>query len=216
MTAGLLNFMDYTPEFTNIHMDAIREVGNIGTGNAATALSKLLGRSVDMDVPVAEIVPIYEVTAHYGSPETPVCAVLVRTEEQFPFSLIFMANEEHATLMADLMIPMDISGMDDETRLQIRDSAISEQGNIILGAFMNSLSLITGWTFPTTAPAVAHDMLGSLMELVATMFGVMGESAMLVKTNLHIRGLEEDIGGAIIMVPDPGSLETLLSKLGVL
>jgi len=145
--------MDHTPEFTNIHMDAIREVGNIGTGNAATALSKLLGRFVDMDVPVAEIVPIYEVTAHYGSPETPVCAVLVRTEEQFPFSLIFMANEEHAGLMADLMIPMDISGMDDATRIEIRDSAISEQGNIILGAFLNALSQITGWTLPTTIPA---------------------------------------------------------------
>ena len=208
--------MDYTPEFTNIHMDAIKEMGNIGTGNAATALSKLLGRSVDMDVPIAEIVPIYDITAHYGSPETPVCAVLIRTEEHFSCSLIFMANEEHAALLANLIIPMDISGMDIETRTQIMDSAIAEQGNIILGAFLNALSQITGWQIPPTAPAVAHDMLGSLMDLVATMFGVMGESAMLVKTNLHIRGLEEDIGGAIIMIPDPGSLETLLSKLGVL
>jgi len=208
--------MDHTPEFTNVHMDAIREMGNIGTGNAATALSKLLGRFVDMDVPVAEIVPIYEITAHYGSPETPVCAVLVRSEEQYSCSLIFMANEENATLLADLMIPMDISAMDDETRMQIRDSAIAEQGNIILGAFMNALSQITGWVFPTTTPAVAHDMLGSLIELVATMFGVIGESAILVKTNLHIRDLDKDLGGAVIMVPDPGSLETLLSKLGVL
>ena len=96
-------------------MDAIREVGNIGTGNAATALSKLLGRSVDMDVPVAELVSIYDVTAHYGSPETPVCAVLIRTEGQFSCSFMFMADEEHAALLANLMIPMDISGMDDAT-----------------------------------------------------------------------------------------------------
>jgi chemotaxis protein CheC len=208
--------MDHTPEFTNIHMDAIREVGNIGTGNAATALSKLLGRFVNMDVPVAELVSIYDVAAHYGSPETPVCAVLIRVEEQFSCSLIFMVNEEHAALLADLIIPMDISGMDDATQTQIRDSAISEQGNIILGAFLNALSQITGWTLPTTTPAVAHDMLGSLMDLVASMFGIMGESAMLVKTSLHIKELDEDIGGAVIMVPDPGSLETLLSKLGVL
>ena len=208
--------MDNTIEFTNIHMDAIREVGNIGTGNAATALSKLLGRSVDMDVPVAELVSVYDVAAHYGSPETPVCAVLIRTEAQFSCSLIFMTGDEYAALLADLITPMDISGMDEEARAHIRDSAISEQGNIILGAFLNALSQITGWTLPTTTPAVAHDMLGSLMDLVASMFGVMGESAMLVKTNLHIRGLEKDIGGAVIMVPDPGSLETLLSKLGVL
>ena len=61
-----MNHMDENIEYTSIHMDAIREIGNIGTGNAATALSRLIGRVVDMDVPVAELVPIYEVTAHYG------------------------------------------------------------------------------------------------------------------------------------------------------
>ncbi len=208
--------MENTSDFTNLHMDAIREVGNIGTGNAATALSRLIGRMVDMDVPVAELVPIYEVAAHYGSPETPVCAVLVRTEEEFSCSLIFMIEEEKANLMADLVIPMDISGMDEEMQLQIRNSALSEQGNIILGAFLNALAQITGWVLPTTTPAVARDMLGSIMDLVASMFGVIGDSAMLVKTNLRIKDLEYELSGNVIMIPDPGSLETLLSKLGVL
>ncbi len=208
--------MEQKSELTSIHMDAIREVGNIGTGNAATALSKLIGRTVDMDVPVAELVPIYQVAEHYGSPETPVCAVLVRTEEEFSCSLMFMIEEEKANMLADLIIPMDLSGMDEETRLQIRDSALSEQGNIILGAFLNALSQITGWVLPTTAPAVAHDMLGSIMDLVSLMFGVMGDSAMLVKTNLHVLDLDYELGGTVIMIPDPGSLEALLSRLGVL
>ncbi|MDR1472274.1 MAG: chemotaxis protein CheC [Synergistaceae bacterium] len=208
--------MDHTSDYTNFHMDAIREVGNIGTGNAATALSRLLGRTVDMDVPVAELVPIYEVAAHYGAPEMPVCAVLVRTEEEFSCSLIFMIEEEKANLLADLIIPMDISGMDEESQLQIRDSALSEQGNIILGAFLNALSQITGWVLPTTTPAVARDMLGSIMDLVASMFGVIGDSAMLVKTSLHVKDLDSELGGTVIMIPDPGALEALLSKLGVL
>jgi chemotaxis protein CheC len=208
--------MEYHDKFTNFHMDAIREVGNIGTGNAATALSRLLGRVVDMDVPVAEMVPIYDVASHYGSPEMNVCAVLVRTEGEFACSLIFMIDEAKATIMADLIIPMDLSGMDESGRTQIRDSAIAEQGNIILGAFLNALSKITGWTMPTTTPAVARDMLGSIMDLVAAMFGVIGESALLVKTNLHVKGLDEGLGGTVIMVPDPGSLERLLAKLGVL
>ncbi|MDR3254619.1 MAG: chemotaxis protein CheC [Synergistaceae bacterium] len=208
--------MDQDSKFTSIHMDAIREVGNIGTGNAATALSKLLGRMVDMDVPVAELVPIYDVAAHYGPPDTPVCAVLIRTEEKFSCSLIFMIEEHRADLLANLIIPMDLSGMDEETQLEIRNSALSEQGNIILGAFLNALSMITGWVLPTTTPAVARDMLGSIMDLVASMFGVLGDSAMLVKTSLHIKDLDEDLGGTVIMIPDPGSLETLLSKLGVL
>ncbi|MDR1133167.1 MAG: chemotaxis protein CheC [Synergistaceae bacterium] len=208
--------MEYNDNFTNFHMDAIREVGNIGTGNAATALSRLLGRMVDMDVPVAEMVPIYEVAGHYGSPETSVCAVLVRTEGEFACSLIFMIDAEKAAIMADLIIPMDISGMGESEQMSIRDSALAEQGNIILGAFLNALSKITGWTLPTTTPAVARDMLGSIMDLVASMFGVIGESAMLVKTSLHVKGLDEELGGTVIMIPDPGSLECLLAKLGVL
>jgi chemotaxis protein CheC len=208
--------MDENIEFTSVHMDAIREIGNIGTGNAATALSRLLGRVVDMDVPVAELVPIYEVTAHYGSPETRVCAVLIRSEEIFSCSLMFMIDEEKADILADLIIPMDISGMSDEEKFEIRNSALSEQGNIILGAFLNALSQITGWTLPTTTPAVARDMLGSIMDVVASIFGVMGDSAVLVKTNLYIKGLEGDLGGTVIMIPDPGTLETLLAKLGVL
>ena len=208
--------MDPVSGFTSIHMDAIKEVGNIGTGNAPTALSRLIGRVVEMDVPVAELVPIYEVPARYGSPETPVCAVLIRTEENFSCSLIFMIEEDKAEPLADLIIPMDLSGMELETRRQIRDSALSEQGNIILGAFLNALSMITGWVLPTTTPAVARDMLGSIMDLAASMFGVIGESALLVRTNLIVRDLGQDLGGTVIMIPDPGSLETLLSKLGVL
>lgn len=208
--------MEDTPTFTNVHMDAIREIGNIGTGNAATALSRLIGRMVDMDVPEAELVPIYDVAEHYGSPETPVCAVLIRTEEEFSCSLIFMIEEEKSNQLADLIIPMDISGMDEEMQLQIRNSALSEQGNIILGAFINALSQITHWVLPTTTPAVARDMLGSIMDLVASMFGVMGDSAMLVKTSLKVKGLDQDLSGNVVMIPDPGALETLLSQLGVL
>lgn len=208
--------MEQNTEFTHMHLDAIREVGNIGTGNAATALSRLIGRPVDMDVPVAELVPIYEIAERYGSPETPVCAVLVRTEEDFCCSLLFMIGEEKANTLADLMIPMDLSTMDEGMRVQIRDSALSEQGNIILGAFLNALAQITGWVLPTTTPAVAHDMLGSIMDLVAAMFGVIGDSAMLVKTSLRVMDLECDLDGTVIMIPDPGSLEVLLARLGVL
>lgn len=208
--------MDNESAFTSIHMDAIREIGNIGTGNAATALSGLIGHPVDMDVPVAELVPIYEVASHYGSPETPICAVLVRTEQEFPCSLLFFIEEEKSDLLANLIIPMDISSMPPEQQMEIRDSALAEQGNIILSAFLNALSMITHWNLEISTPAVARDMLGSIMDLVASMFGIIGDSAMLVKTHLKIMDVDCDLSGNVVMIPDPGALETLLSQLGVL
>lgn len=202
-------------EFSNLQLDAIREVGNIGTGNAATALSQLLGRAVDMGVPLAEMVSIYEVGGHYGSPETLVCAVLIRAEGDFPCNLIFVVEEEAATMLADLLISMDISSLDPEMRVQMRDSALSEVGNIILGAFLNAISMLTGYVLPATIPSVAHDMLGAVMDIVASIFGVMGDTAILVKTSLQVKDVEHEVQGNVIMVPDPGSLEVLLQRLGV-
>jgi chemotaxis protein CheC len=202
--------------FNSIQLDAIREVGNIGAGNAATALSKLLGRTVDMDVPVAELVSVYEVAQHYGSPEDLACGVLIRADGEFSCNLIFLMYEEEASTLADLLISMDLSSMEEEVRLQIRDSALAEVGNIILGAFLNALSSMTGWALPVSVPAVAHDMLGSIMDVVAAMFGIMGDTALLVKTTLKIIDSDTEAKGMVIMVPDPGSLELLLQRLGVL
>lgn len=202
--------------FSSIQMDAIREVGNIGAGNAATALSKLLGRAVDMDVPVAELISVYEVAGHYGSPEALACGVLIRAEGEFSCNLIFLMEEEESAALADLLISMDLSSVDDEVRIQIRDSALAEVGNIILGAFLNALSMMTGWALPVSVPAVAHDMLGSIMDVVAATFGILGDTALLVKTTLRITDVEGESKGTVIMVPDPGSLELLLQRLGVL
>jgi chemotaxis protein CheC len=201
--------------YSSIQLDAIREVGNIGAGNAATALSKLLGRMVDMDVPVAELVPIYEVSEHFGAPDLLVCGVLIRAEGEYSCNLIFVMEEEEAASLADLLITMDLSGIDDEVRIQIRDSALAEVGNIILGAFLNALATMTGWALPASVPAIAHDMLGSIMDVVAATFGVMGDTALLVKTSLHVLDIEGDVRGTVVMVPDPGSLGLLLQRLGV-
>lgn len=202
-------------EFSNLQLDAIREVGNIGTGNASTALSQLLGRTVDMGVPEADLIPIYEVAAKYGSPESLVCAVLIRAEGDFPCNLIFVIDEEAARGLADILISMDMSALDPEVQLQMRDSALAEVGNIILGAFLNAISMLTGYVLPASVPSVAHDMLGAVMDIVASIFGVIGDTALLVKTSLQVKDVDCEVNGNVIMVPDPGSLETLLQKLGV-
>jgi chemotaxis protein CheC len=90
--------------FSNMQLDAMREVGNIGAGNAATALSVMLSRLVDMDVPKAELVSIYELAEYYGDPLKPVSAVFVRSEGEFTCSLIFFQDEEDAQSLVDLLI----------------------------------------------------------------------------------------------------------------
>ena len=200
---------------SSLQLDALREVGNIGAGNAATALSGLLDRPVEMAVPQAKLVPIYELPQLYGAAESLICAVLVRAEGDFSCNLVFMMDEEKSQELADILVS-SFHCDDEEMLCELRDSALSEVGNIVLGAFVNALSAFTGFSLPVSVPAVAHDMLGALLDVVVAIYGISGDMALVVQTSLLVKGIERELGGHILMVPDPGKLPILLGKLGVL
>ena len=206
--------------FTERQLDAIKEVGNIGTGNAATALSGLLSRMIHMDVPETELVSIYELADHYGDPMQIVGAVFVRSLGGFQCSLIFIQNEEDAKLMVELLLKQQFGTFSpvDEIPQEMTDSALTEVGNIVLSSFLNAINLLLGTKHQISVPGVAHDMLSSILDVVASIYGQMGETALLVNTELRAEGLEEGrkISGHIILIPDPDSLELLLRKLKVL
>jgi len=203
--------------FSNLQLDAMREVGNIGAGNAATALSIMLARPVDMDVPKAELVSIYELAEYYGDPLTMVSAVFVRSEGEFTCSLIFIQEEDESRKLVDLLIGQQMGGMDPASvPEEMRDSALTEVGNIILSSFLNAINVLIGGTHSISVPGVAHDMLGSILDVVASIFGQSGEHALIVDTSLKVENVEGRGSGKVVMLPDPGSLEILLGKLQVL
>jgi chemotaxis protein CheC len=205
--------------FNYLQLDTIREVGNIGTGNAATALSKLLSCVIDMDVPKADLVSIYSLSEYYGDPNSLVSAVFVRSLSEFGCSLIFIQNEEDSKLMVDLLLRQQFGALPESLSDEVRDSALAEVGNIILSSFLNAINMLIGMRHQISVPGVAHDMLASILDVVASIFGQMGEMALVVNTELRAGGSEgkgRKITGNIIMAPDPDALEFLLRKLQVL
>ncbi len=211
--------MEDIASFNALQLDAIREVGNIGTGNAATALSGLLSRMIHMDVPKIELVSIYELGEHYGDPLQIVGAVFVRSTGGFGCSLIFIQNEDDADLMVELLLKQQFGTHIpiDEIPEEMKDSALSEVGNIVLSSFLNAINLLLGTHHQISVPGVAHDMLSSILDVVASIYGQMGETALLVNTELSVEGLEagRKISGHIILIPDPDALELLLKRLKV-
>ncbi len=206
--------------FSERQLDAIREVGNIGTGNAATALSGLLSRMIHMDVPQTELVSIYELGEHYGDPMQIVGAVFVRSTGGFNCSLIFIQPEEDAKLMVELLLKQQFGTFIpvSEVPQDITDSALTEVGNIVLSSFLSSINMLLGSQYQISVPGVAHDMLSSILDVVASIYGQMGETALLVNTVLKVEGLDEGrkISGHIILIPDPDALDILLRKLKVI
>ncbi|MGI6251821.1 MAG: chemotaxis protein CheC [Aminivibrio sp.] len=203
---------------SNLQLDALRELGNIGAGNAATALSAMLSSFVDMDVPKAEPVSIYELAGHYGDPLEMVSAVFVRSEGEFTCSLIFIQSVEEGGRLVDMLISRQMEGMDPAAvSEEMRNSALTELGNIILSSFLNAINMLIGGAHSISVPGLAHDMLGSILDVVASIYGQFGEHALIIDTSLRIGGEEAgSISGKVAMLPDPGSFEILLRKLQVL
>jgi chemotaxis protein CheC len=205
--------------FNNLQLDAIREVGNIGTGNAATALSTLLSCMIDMDVPKADLVSIYSLAEYYGDPDDTVAAVFVRSLGDFGCSLIFIQDEDDAALMVDLLLKQQFGEIPKDLPQEMSDSALAEVGNIILSSFLNAVNMLIGTQHQISVPGVAHDMLASILDVVASIFGQMGDMALVVNTELRVGGPDNEgrnISGNIVMLPDPDALELLLRKLQVL
>lgn len=208
--------MEYN-EFSPLHLDTIKEVINIGAGNSATALSELLEVPVNMGIPDVELVSIYEIAERFSPPEEIASAIYTHAEGAFPCNLIFIQNEENAQELVDAMFMARMSTDGRQFPPEMRDSALSELGNIILSSFLNAVSQMLGADpISISVPGVAHDMLGAIIQFVVSIFAQSGDMALLINTSLEFENSDESIKGRIMMVPDPGALEILLAKLGVM
>ena len=199
-----------------LQKDALKEVANIGTGNAARALSELIGKRVDMTVPEVEILPLEDVPFHFGHPETPICAILSTCDKSLDANLVFIMSGNDAKKLADMLLFQISASITDDQVEPMRESALSEAGNILLGAFISSLGNLVNIQLDLSVPSVAFDMLGAIMDVMVAIFGAVGDTAFLIDTNLSFPENEGDLfAGKILFIPSPSALEYFFNLLGV-
>ena len=198
--------MDYN-NMTPLQLDALKEVSNIGTGNAATALSQLLGRKIDMNVPDINIVPFEEVMAEIGEEKVAV-GVLVRVVGDTPGNILFVFEKSTA-----LDLVHRLTGMQEEELSEMGNSVMCEIGNIISASYMNAIARFTNLTITPSVPAVSYDMLGAILSTTFIEAGQYNEHVLDIETVFKEDGSE--ISGHFYYIPMPGSLEKILNTLGV-
>ncbi|AJD29832.1 MULTISPECIES: chemotaxis protein CheC [Clostridium] len=198
--------MDYN-NMTPLQLDALKEVSNIGTGNAATALSQLLGRKIDMNVPDINIVPFEEVMAEIGEEKVAV-GVLVRVLGDTPGNILFVFEKSTA-----LDLVHRLTGMQEEELSEMGNSVMCEIGNIISASYMNAIARFTNLTITPSVPAVSYDMLGAILSTTFIEAGQYNEHVLDIETVFKEDGSE--ISGHFYYIPMPGSLEKILNTLGV-
>ncbi len=190
-------------------LDALKELGNIGAGNAATALSQILNKKVDMSVPRVKVYPIEEIPELFGGSENIVAGVLLRMFGDMQGSLMFLLDEEGAFKLLDMMMVTGIDHVTDEISM----SALMEVGNIISSSYLNSLSFFSNLTIVPSTPAFAYDMAGAILGTILYEVSEMSDQVLLIETDFLGNG--ESIRGHFFVLPDLPSLGSLLKSVGV-
>ncbi|WP_310829074.1 chemotaxis protein CheC [Paenibacillus pedocola] len=203
--------MELFKNFKDFKMDVLKEVGNIGAGNAATALSQLLNKPIDMAVPKVQLLSFEEITDKVGGAEELVYAVFLRVEGEAPGNLFFILTPEAAMNLLNRVAGIEISP--DQELGEMELSALSEIGNILAGSYLSSLADFTSLSMYPTVPALAMDMAGAILGYGLLQFGQMGDDALLIDTTF-LEGKNE-IEGQFFLIPDPESFPKIFKSLGV-
>ncbi|WP_046215381.1 chemotaxis protein CheC [Paenibacillus wulumuqiensis] len=203
--------MDLFKNLEGFKMDVLKEVGNIGAGNAATALSQLLDKPIDMAVPKVQILPFEQIAEKVGGPEQIVLAIFFRVEGEAPGNLFFVLTPEAGKGLLRRLAGIEAS--EEEFFTEMEQSALAEIGNILAGSYLSSLADFTGLSMSPTVPGLAMDMAGAILNYGLLQFGQMGDDALLIDTTF-LEGTEV-VEGQFFLIPDPESFDKIFKSLGV-
>ena len=192
-------------------MDVLKEVGNIGAGHAATALSKLLGRPIDMRVPLVNLLPFEDIIDMLGGSERIVITIYLRVTGDAPGNMFFILTRESAKQLLKSLA--GILSEDDEYYSEMELSALNEIGNILAGSYLSSLADFTRLGMTPSVPSLAIDMLGAVVSYGLVQYGEMGDRALFIDTKFFEGN--DAVEGHVLFVPDPDSFQPLFAALGV-
>ncbi|HCM91588.1 MAG TPA: CheY-P-specific phosphatase CheC [Lachnospiraceae bacterium] len=200
-----LNNMD------GMYFDILSEIGNIGAGNATTALAQMIGSKVDMKVPKVELLEFSQVGEAMGGEEQLMAGIYQIVEGDISGSIMFLLEEKSAiTLISKLMGSPEVENAGEFGEMEM--SALKEIGNIITGSYLSSLSTLTNLKIIASIPAISIDMCGSILSVPAIEFGAVGDKMLLIQTEFTD---DVKLTGFFILVPDLESYDKILTSLGM-
>lgn len=191
------------------YVDVLRELGNIGAGNAMTALSQMLNCKVDMKVPQVRLLDFKDVGTLIGGEEQIMAGIYLAVDGDITGSIMFLLAKDSAKHLVTKLMGMELPD-DDFGEMGI--SALMEVGNIITGAYLNSLATITNLKIFPSVPSISVDMAGAILSVPAIEFGTLGDKILLIQSQFMD---EIELDGYFIMVPDIESYVKILESLGM-
>lgn len=202
------------PALGPAQLDALREVGNIGAGTAATALSQMTGAPVQMAVPTVKLLAVEEVAREVGAGDQVVAAMFLGVNGDAPGHMVFVMREEAARDVVDMLMGgMDDGGDEGGPFSEMELSALQEVGNILTSSYLGALAQITGLRLEPTPPAVGVDLAGALMGAALAEVAMLSDTVLLIEAAFG----DDDTppAGGFLYIPTAKALTVVLDRLGV-
>ncbi len=191
------------------YFDVLREIGNIGAGNATSALAQMLGREVKLSVPRVRLLDFKDVGGAIGGEEQIMAGIYLLVEGDITGSMMFLLKKESAGELVAMLMGQPERDANAELS-EIECSALKEIGNIITSSYLNSLSSLTGLTVFPSVPSLCVDMAGAILSVPAIEFGMMCDKLLLIENRF-----QSGADGYLILVPDLESYDKIFGSLGI-
>lgn len=196
-------------KLSKLQLDALREIGSMGAGNAATGLSRMLNKRIDITMPSAEIYPLEKVPDILGGVEKLVTAIYIRTMGEISGSVLLICGMDEALELSDMLTGKEQGA----TKIldEFGQSALKELTNIITGCYVDALAKVVNMRIMHSIPAFASDMLGAIIDGILIKLGMEIEYAVIIETEFIIKGTA--VRGHLLFLPDPEGLKAILRAL---
>ena len=204
--------IDNYEELSDIHIDVLKELGNIGAGNAATSLSKLLNDDVSIRIPLVKITDFDTAVNSLGGAEAMTVGVLLNYSDEANGLIMFLLSMEDAKNITRIIL-CEEENCEDYGLSEMKLSAIKEIGNILGSSYVGSIALLTGLKISISIPYIAIDMAGALLSVPVIQFGAVGDKVLFIKERFSTS--QGDLSGEIIMFAEVETLRTIMSRLGL-
>lgn len=199
-------------ELNSLHMDVLKEIGNIGSGNSATSLSAFLGKKVNIDIPTVKMMDINDMADHLGGPENMVASCTIIFNGDINGIMLILLSDKLVANIVNYFFPSD----EEVNVMKLNDMQISllnELSNIAIASYINAISEMTSLSAVISTPSICVDMVGAILNLPFVSFDHMSEKIISIAQNFRIG--ENTIDSNILMIPDIESLNKILNSLGI-
>ena len=197
----------------SMYFDVLKELGNIGAGNATTAIATMLNLTIDMKVPKVELKAVEDLGSAICPEEETIVGIFLEVQNDISGSMMFLLKLDSAHYLVNrLMGGMNMSESQTGEFSEMELSAMKEIGNIIAGSYLSALSTMTNLVITPSIPYIAVDMAAAILSVPAIQFGQFGDNALLIETEF---GDDVMMEGYFILLPDEDSYDKILESLGI-